>query len=38
MQANPPRADAAAASSEVRAAWAFGLRVVSIAGMIWSEW
>jgi hypothetical protein len=38
MQAKPPRADAAAASSDIKAAWALWLRVVFIAGMIWTEW
>jgi hypothetical protein len=38
MQANPARADAAAASSDIRAAWAFWLRLVSMARMIWIEW
>jgi hypothetical protein len=31
MQANPPRADTALASSDIRAAWASGLRIVSMA-------
>jgi hypothetical protein len=38
MQANPPRADAAATSSETSAAWAFWLRIVFMAEIIWSEW
>ena len=37
MQANPPRADAAAASSEIKAAWALRLRVVSMAMRIWTR-
>ena len=32
MQANPPRADTALASSDIRAAWAFRRRVDSMAG------
>ena len=34
MQANPPRANSAAASSDIRVAGAFDLRAVSIATMI----
>ena len=37
-QANPLRADAAAASSDIRAALAFGLRDVFMTGMISMEW
>jgi hypothetical protein len=38
MQANPPRADAAAASSDIRAVRALWLRIVFIARIISSEW
>jgi hypothetical protein len=38
MQANPLRADAAAASSEIKAAWESCRRVVSMRRMIGSEW
>ena len=38
MQAKPPRAEAAAASSDIRAASERLLRIVSMTAMIWTEW
>jgi hypothetical protein len=38
MQPKPPRADASAASSDVRAACEFRLRGETMAQMIWTEW
>jgi hypothetical protein len=38
MQANPPRAEAAAASSDIRAACGLLLRIESIAGIIRTLW
>jgi hypothetical protein len=38
MQAKPPRAEAAAASSDISAAWGFRERIDSIVQIIWMEW
>jgi hypothetical protein len=38
MQAKPPRADVAAASSDIKAAWTLWLRGVFMPRIIWIEW
>jgi hypothetical protein len=38
MQAKPPRAETAAASSDISAAWEFCVRIESIAQIISMQW
>jgi hypothetical protein len=38
MHAKPPRAEVAAASSDINAAWGFRVRIESMAQIISTEW